>query len=79
MKCKDCRWWEKNKNNLHDLRKTYDDKPFLGFCRKALPIGIEYVNDDDEIAAGNPQGQYYGHWLETRESDWCGEFEEKDI
>jgi hypothetical protein len=74
--CKDCRWWEKNKNNLHDLRgETYSSEAFLGFCRKNLPIGAKYTSDEKEIAAGNPQCQYYAHWPETKETDWCGEFE----
>jgi hypothetical protein len=78
MKCRDCNWWEKIKNNLHDLRKGYDfDQSFLGFCRRTLPIAVQYTSDKEEIAAGNPQCQYLAHWPETKETDWCGEFEEK--
>ena len=72
--CKNCLCWEKNKNNLHDLRETYKDDAFLGFCRRHCPIGVEYLSNKDEIAAGNPQAQYYAHWPETKETDWCGEF-----
>jgi hypothetical protein len=77
-KCEDCKYWKKNKNNLHDLRRTYNDESFLGFCRRTLPKGVQYTSDENEIAAGNPQGQYYAHWPETKETDWCGEFQPKE-
>jgi hypothetical protein len=62
MKCEDCKYWERNKNEAFGECKRFPPIITYGLYPKATEEDIQYN---------------LGNFPNSMEDDWCGEFQPK--